>query len=105
MLAQLGCAEEDAEVDLELGYPPVYAKLCRHEDAAGLPIPFTEAPPQRFLPYAPHAEDVRNSKRLSALVSVYICFELHNVLFSCGGSEDEVEQNVMQLESMDLESE
>lgn len=58
MLSQLGCAEEDAEVDAELGYPPVYAKLCRHEDAAGLPIPFTEGPPQRFLPYAPHAEDV-----------------------------------------------
>lgn len=58
MLSQVGCPEEDAEVDPELGYPAVYAKLCRHADAAGLPMPFTEGPPQRFLPYAPHAEDV-----------------------------------------------
>lgn len=60
MLSMLGCSEEDVKVDVKLGYPRVYAKLCRHEDSAGLPIPFTESPPQRFLPYAPHAEDVSN---------------------------------------------
>jgi len=47
-------------VDEELGYPHGYAKLCRHAAAQlqGLLTPFTEGPPQRFLPYAPQTEDV-----------------------------------------------
>lgn len=70
MLSQVGCAEEDAEVDPQLGYPPVYAKLCRHVDAAGLPMPFTEGPPQRFLPYAPDAEDFQHLKDWDSLFPV-----------------------------------
>lgn len=58
MFSQLGCAEEDTEVDSQLGYPPVYVKLCRHALAVELPMPFTEGAPQRFLPYSPQAEDV-----------------------------------------------
>ncbi|KAG0621493.1 hypothetical protein M758_3G024700 [Ceratodon purpureus] len=70
MLSQVGCAEEDAEVDPQLGYPPVYARLCRHADAAGLPMPFTEGPPQRFLPYAPHEEDLQHLKDWDSLFPV-----------------------------------
>lgn len=59
-------SEEDTEVDSQLGYPPVYAKLCRHAVAvAELPMPFTEGAPQRFLPYSPQAEDVMLSHSLS----------------------------------------
>lgn len=58
MLSQLGCADEDNDVDPQLGYPPAYPKLCRHAHASGLPMPYTEGPPQRFLPYCPETEDV-----------------------------------------------
>jgi hypothetical protein len=58
MFSQLGYAEEETEVDPQLGYPLVYPKLCRHAHASGLPMPFLEGPPQRFLPYSPQAEDV-----------------------------------------------
>ncbi|KAG0599265.1 hypothetical protein M758_12G138900 [Ceratodon purpureus] len=62
MFSQLGCAEEDTEVDPQLGYPLVYPKLCRHAHSTGLPMPFLEGPPQRFLPYSPLADDFAHLK-------------------------------------------
>ncbi len=64
MFAKLALTEEEKTVDEQLGYPHGYAKLCRcHASTAelqhGLQLtPFTEGPPQRFLPYSPQAEDV-----------------------------------------------
>ncbi len=60
MFAKLVLTDEEKAVDEELGYPHGYAKLCRHAAAQlqGLLTPFTEGPPQRFLPYAPQTEDV-----------------------------------------------
>jgi hypothetical protein len=64
MFAKLALTEEEKAVDEQLGYPHGYAKLCRcHASTAELQhslqlTPFTEGPPQRFLPYSPQAEDV-----------------------------------------------
>lgn len=64
MFAKLALTEEEKTVDEQLGYPHGYAKLCRcHASSAELQhclqlTPFTEGPPQRFLPYSPQAEDV-----------------------------------------------
>lgn len=72
MLSQLGCAEEHLGVDSQLGYPRLYPKLCRHVHATGLPMPFLEGPPQRFLPYSPQAEDVSHlSFTLSFTLSLH----------------------------------
>ncbi|XP_024363029.1 uncharacterized protein [Physcomitrium patens] len=50
-------AEGDTEVDPQLGYPHAYPKLCRHAYSTGLPMPFTQGPPQRFVPFSPQPED------------------------------------------------
>jgi len=61
-------SEEEIEVDSQLGFPPVYAKLCRHAVAVELPMPFTEGAPQRFLPYSPQADDVKSLPLLTGFL-------------------------------------
>lgn len=63
-------AAEGSEVDSQLGYPPVYAKLCRHAMAVELPMPFAEGAPQRFLPYSPQAEDFIHLKEWDTVFPV-----------------------------------
>uniref|UniRef100_A0A7I4FD07 Myb-like domain-containing protein n=1 Tax=Physcomitrium patens TaxID=3218 RepID=A0A7I4FD07_PHYPA len=61
---------EDTEVDPQLGYPSAYPNLCRHAHATGLPLPFTEGPPQRFLPYSPQADDFQHLKEWDTVFPV-----------------------------------
>lgn len=68
MLSEVGLAEEERVVDPQLGYPHGYAKLCRYNVSGSadggkmlLRLPFSEGPPQRFLPYPPQVERVSNS--------------------------------------------
>lgn len=68
MLSEVGLAEEELVVDPQLGYPHGYAKLCRYNVSGSadggkmlLRLPFSEGPPQRFLPYPPQVERVSNS--------------------------------------------
>ncbi|CAK9190991.1 unnamed protein product [Sphagnum troendelagicum] len=72
MFAKLVLTDEEKAVDEELGYPHGYAKLCRHAAAQlqGLLTPFTEGPPQRFLPYAPQTEDFVKLKEWDSLFPV-----------------------------------
>ena len=60
MFSKLVLTEAERAVDPQVGYPLGYAKLCRHAagQLQGLLTPFTEGPPQRFLPYSPQTEDV-----------------------------------------------
>ena len=60
MFSKLVLTEVERTVDPQVGYPLGYAKLCRHAagQLQGLLTPFTEGPPQRFLPYSPQTEDV-----------------------------------------------
>lgn len=67
MLSEVGLAEEERVVDPQLGYPHGYAKLCRYNVSGSadggkmlLRLPFSEGPPQRFLPYPPQVERVSN---------------------------------------------
>ena len=68
MWSEVGLAEEERVVDPQLGYPHGYAKLCRYNVSGSadggkmlLRLPFSEGPPQRFLPYPPQVERVSNS--------------------------------------------
>jgi hypothetical protein len=72
MFAKLVLTDEEKAVDEELGYPHGYAKLCRHAAAQlqGLLTPFTEGPPQRFLPYALQTEDFVKLKEWDSLFPV-----------------------------------
>jgi len=78
MFAKLALTEEEKTVDEQLGYPHGYAKLCRcHASTAelqhGLQLtPFTEGPPQRFLPYSPQAEDFVKLKEWDSLFPVIV---------------------------------
>lgn len=65
----LTLTEEEKTIDPTLGYPAGYAKLCHHAltQPQGVLTPFTEGPPQRFVPYAPSSEEVR----LSFLFLIY----------------------------------
>jgi len=60
MFAKQVLTDEERKVDPELGYPRGYAKLCRnaHIQMRGLITPYTEGPPQRFIPYTLQPEDV-----------------------------------------------
>lgn len=60
-------AEGDTEVDPQLGYPHAYPKLCRQAYSTGLPMPFTQGPPQRFVPFSPQPEDVSYLRSSSLL--------------------------------------
>lgn len=57
----LSLSDEEKAIDPQLGYPVAYAKLCHHAvtQPQGILTPFAEGPPQRFVPYAPPAEEVR----------------------------------------------
>jgi hypothetical protein len=96
MFAKLALTEEEKTVDEQLGYPHGYAKLCRcHASTAelqhGLQLtPFTEGPPQRFLPYSPQAEDVsflsENRKKHTHAQITYRNCALHLKLLPKTGS-------------------
>ncbi|GLJ55852.1 hypothetical protein SUGI_1199280 [Cryptomeria japonica] len=72
MLARNILTEEETRVDPELGYPRGYAKLCRnaHLHMQGLITPYTEGPPQRFLPYALQPEDIAKVKEFNELFPI-----------------------------------
>ncbi|KAH7414599.1 hypothetical protein KP509_14G001300 [Ceratopteris richardii] len=61
--------DDEKVVDPQLGYPRGYANLCRqaHIQMQGLITPFTEGPPQRFLPYVPLDEELANARKFDAL--------------------------------------
>ncbi|KAH7433986.1 hypothetical protein KP509_07G096100 [Ceratopteris richardii] len=69
MLAKEVLSEDEKVVDPQLGYPRGYAKLCRHAyiQMQGLITPFTEGPPQRFLPYAPLDEELGKLREFDTL--------------------------------------
>ncbi|KAH9317231.1 hypothetical protein KI387_019000, partial [Taxus chinensis] len=72
MLARSILTDEETRVDAELGYPRGYAKLCRnaHIHMQGLITPYTEGPPQRFLPYAAQPEDIAKIKEFNQLFPI-----------------------------------
>ncbi|MCO5604480.1 hypothetical protein L7F22_058646 [Adiantum nelumboides] len=72
MLAQDILTSDEKELDTQLGYPCGYAKLCRHAhiQMQGLITPFTEGPPQRFLPYAPLDEELAKVKEFDAIFPI-----------------------------------
>ncbi|MCO5569873.1 hypothetical protein L7F22_023587 [Adiantum nelumboides] len=72
MLAKDILTSDEKEFDTQLGYPRGYAKLCRHAhiQMQGLITPFTEGPPQRFLPYAPLDEELAKVKDFDAIFPI-----------------------------------
>eukprot|EP01018_Ginkgo_biloba_P026442 Gb_23424 [translate_table: standard] len=72
MFARHVLTDEERMVDPELGYPRGYAKLCRnaHIQMQGLITPYTEGPPQRFLPYALQPEDMAKLKEFNQLFPI-----------------------------------
>ncbi|KAI5076040.1 hypothetical protein GOP47_0008105 [Adiantum capillus-veneris] len=72
MLAKDILTSDEKELDSQLGYPRGYAKLCRHAhiQMQGLITPFTEGPPQRYLPYAPLDEELAKVKEFDSLFPI-----------------------------------
>lgn len=72
MFAKQVLTDEERRVDPELGYPRGYAKLCRnaHIQMRGLITPYTEGPPQRFLPYMLQPEDMVKMKEFNELFPI-----------------------------------
>lgn len=70
MQATTFLSEEERRVDPQLGYPRGYAKLCRNAatQLQGLITPFTQGPPQRFMPYAPQPEEVSHTTSTTSSV-------------------------------------
>lgn len=72
MFAKQVLTDEERRVDPQLGYPRGYAKLCRnaHIQMRGLITPYTEGPPQRFLPYILQPEDIAKMKEFNELFPI-----------------------------------